>query len=372
MSISREAVEIYQQLAEANPDRYHSELTRAMNAMSMAESARSRATAAVSDEPLPRWPIVKMVGGDTAEGLDGPRVMTYTCQLPFPLGLAEGGSYFIGAAGHWLDPDSAQIFGKQTLVVIKLCNADKTTGDPWPRRASEILKKLYDYDLPPIDEAAGSGQAYEQWVTLETPDARLDTDDPRDEGFTFHRCLEVLSRYLRAHYHVFRDIRVRAITTHDLGPVVFRGAYTLREEKEWHYLGAMIMHPDAYPEDPEHKDPHESLEHLLGVYAQLDLHPFMASAEWLRRAEYARRYSGDNTDVVISLQTSMESILYRTWGMLLVNQGRACRGHRRHKFEPWVQAVARAHTSVIARWTVGYRGSRHCSWPILETSVRTS
>jgi Tetratricopeptide repeat len=322
LSISREAVELYQGLAEDNPSLYHSEVARAQDALSIAEAAQSYRADTSSDKPLPRWPIVTITGPDATEGLDGPRVMTFTCQLPFPLGLAGGGSYFISASGQWLDPDSAQMFGEHAFVVIRLCSAAKGANDPWPHHASEVLKELYGYEMPSGDASEGASPAHEQWVTLETPDARLDTDDPRDDGFAFHRCLEVLSRYLRAHYQIFKDVRVRAITTHDVGPVVFRGAYTLQEEREWHYLGAMFMHPDSYPDDPEHKDPKESLDELLGAYGQLDLHPFMTSAEWLRRAEYARRYSGDNTEVVISLQISMESMLYRTWGMLLIDQGK--------------------------------------------------
>ncbi len=119
----------------------------------------------------------------------------------------------------------------------------------------------------------------------------------------------------------FKDIRVRALSTHDIGPVVFRGAFTVRSEPEWQFLGAMVMHPLAYPSDPAHRDPHDSLNSLLDVYRQLDIHPFLVPAEWLRRAEYARRYSGDSTDVVFSLQISIESMIYSTWRMMLVDQG---------------------------------------------------
>jgi hypothetical protein len=119
----------------------------------------------------------------------------------------------------------------------------------------------------------------------------------------------------------FKDARVRAVSTHDLGPVVFRGAYTLHPGPEWHFLGMIFMHPDAYPSDPAYSDPHDSLKDLLDAYRQIDFHPFLVSAEWFRRAEYARRYSGDSTGVVVGLQISMESAIYNTWRMILVDQG---------------------------------------------------
>ncbi len=247
--------------------------------------------------------------------------MTYTARLPFPLGLADGGSYVFGVPGQWVDSSTSVAFGDTALVIIRLCNV-AFSHDPWPSRAGEVLKKLYGLD-PSVesDDPTHELSAYEQWVTLETANARVDTEDPRDDGFAFHRCLEVLCRFLRSHYTIFRDIRVRPVSTHDLGPVVFCGAYAAGSEKEWRDWGPMFMHPNAYPSDPAHRDPHDSLNDLLNSYRQLDIHPFEISAEWLRRAEYARRYSGDSTEAVVSLQTSMESMIYNTWRMILVDQG---------------------------------------------------
>jgi hypothetical protein len=103
---------------------------------------------------------------------------------------------------------------------------------------------------------------------------------------------------------------------------VLLGAYTVSEDKQWHYLGPMIMHPEAFPIDPSSSDPSVNADNLAGIYSQLDWHPYLRSADWLRRAEYARQYSGDNADVVLSLQISMTSMLYRTWAMLLIDQGK--------------------------------------------------
>jgi hypothetical protein len=282
-------------------------------------------------QPLPKGPIVtslkldegRLVRSDDIEGLEGPLVVTFTLQLPFPLGLKDEGYYYFGVDGNWKDNNAVEKFGEQAAVGIRICNISVSSNDPWPQHAGEVLSKLYHFDLPDgLDDQVPSDDAYEQWVSLETPNVQLDTEDHRDEGFAFHRCLAVLNRFLQAHYMTYRDVRVRTLTTRNVGAVVFRGAYTFAEQQEWHFLGPMYMHPDAYPDGPEPRDPNGALNELIQMYRQLDIHPFLNSAEWLRRAEYARRYSGDNVDVVLSLQVSMESMLYATWTMLLVDQGK--------------------------------------------------
>jgi len=265
----------------------------------------------------------QLIRGNDIEGLEGPLVVTFTAQLPFPLGLKDDGYYFFGVAGTWTDPDAAVKFGEQAVVTIRVCNIPISSNDPWPVHASEVMNKLYRFDSPEeFNNQVPSDHAYEQWVSLETPNIRLDTEDQRDEGFAFHRCLAVLNRFLQAHYMAYHDVRVRTVTTRNLEAVVFRGAYTFTDQQEWHFIGPMYMHPDAFPDNPSPRDPSEALNELVVAYQQLDIQPFLNSAEWFRRALYARRYSGDHVDVVVSLQVSMESMLYATWTMLLVDQGK--------------------------------------------------
>jgi hypothetical protein len=265
----------------------------------------------------------KLVRDDDTEGLEGPLVLTFTMQLPFPLGLKDDGFYFFGVEGAWADHDAAQKFGEQAVVGIRICNMPIGSNDPWPVHAGEVLNKLYHFDLPDeFNRQVPSDNAYEQWISLDTPNVRLDTEDQRDEGFAFHRCLVVLNRFLQAHYMTYHDVRVRTVTTRNIGAVVFRGAYTFSEQQEWHFIGEMYMHPEAFPDASGLRDPNDALDELVATYRQLDIHPFLNSAEWFRRAEYARRYSGDNVDVVVSLQVAMESMIYATWGMLLVDQGK--------------------------------------------------
>jgi hypothetical protein len=201
--------------------------------------------------------------------------------------------------------------------------------DPYPHRANEVLKKHYSFTLED-EESEGRDQhenygAYEQWVSMETPNVRLGNEEPLDEAFAFHRCLEVLSNILRVHYFVYNDNRVRPITTYDIGSVVFLGEFKPDGDKMiWRFSREMYMHPYSIPDFPANRNIETDGARLASEYMQLkDNPPFYTAREWYRRALYARRYTGDSVDVVVSLQTSMESMLYDTWRMLLVDQGKS-------------------------------------------------
>ena len=159
---------------------------------------------------------------------------------------------------------------------------------------------------------------------METPNVRLDNEEPLDKAFAFHRCLQVLSDLLQAHHLVYNDHRVRPITTYDVGAVVFIGEFKPHgETMAWEFLREMYMHPLRFSGFPANRDIGDDSKQLIVAYNQLQGHPFNTAREWYRRAEYAREYSGDSVDMVVSLQTSMESMLYSTWRMLLVDQGKS-------------------------------------------------
>lgn len=159
---------------------------------------------------------------------------------------------------------------------------------------------------------------------METPNVRLDNEEPLDELFAFHRCLDVLGDFLRAHYFVYNDTRVRPVSIQDVGSVVFMGEYTPQgDTMVWRFVREMFMafgNAWTYPKD---RDINANDKELNAAYRQLKDNPFFIAKEWHRRAVYARQYSGDTIDAVVSLQTSMESMLYATWRMLLVDQGRS-------------------------------------------------
>jgi hypothetical protein len=249
-------------------------------------------------------------------------------QIPFPLGFEDDSVFVVEPFGSWADSSAVSAFGEKPYVLMRFSNIPIDDYDPYPRRGHEVLKRHYNFTVETDGDKSGDRpadyHAYEQWVSMETPNARLDIEEPSDEAFTLHRCLEVLSDLLRAHYFVYKDDRVRPITTHDLGPVVFIGEFEPDGEAlKWEFLRPMFMHPYSIPDFPANRRIEDDGWKIRAAYNQLKNHPFYNSREWLRRAEYARRYTGDSVDVIVSLQTSMESMLYSTWRMLLVDQGKS-------------------------------------------------
>jgi hypothetical protein len=296
----------------------------------MAQPLQSSSTGNPGLPHLPRWPIVRTVPPDGQQGMispDGP-IVTFTMQIPSPLGLNDDSIFVVEPFGTWADNRAASIFGDKPYVLMRFCNVPTEDYDPYPHRGNEVLKKHYNFTLEDEEFESGEGHAdygaYEQWVSMETPNVRLDNEEPLDEAFAFHRCLEVLSNLLRAHYLVYSDSRIRPITTHDVGAVVFLGEFEAADGKmEWHFRRELYMHPDSLPGFPVDKDIETDREKLTAAYRSLPDHPFYTSREWYRRANNARRYTGDSVDVVVSLQTSMESMLYSTWRMLLIDQGKS-------------------------------------------------
>jgi hypothetical protein len=278
-------------------------------------------------DPLPKWPIVRLAPGEGAQKkLLDEHVVTFTLQLPFPLGISEDTVFTVQPFGAWADNSTAAKFGEEPWVIMRFCNVNISDYSHYPQLAHTVMEKHYGYTMSEDDVVFGSiSNAYEQWVSLETPNIRLDTESRNDHAFAFHCCLEALSNFLRAHYFVYRDNRVRSITTHDIGTVVFMGEFKSRGKGrlEWVYAGPLIMHPEFFALFPENRNVGDDAEKLSAAYNLLDQHPFYNSREWLRRADYAKQYTGDSVDVIVSLQTSMESMLYATWRMMLIDLGKS-------------------------------------------------
>jgi hypothetical protein len=74
-----------------------------------------------------------------------------------------------------------------------------------PESQEEAEPESQEEAEPESEEGSTTDSAYEQWVSMETPNVRLDNEEPLDEFFAFHRCLEVLSDFLRVHYFVYND-----------------------------------------------------------------------------------------------------------------------------------------------------------------------
>lgn len=100
-----------------------------------------------------------------------------------------------------------------------------------------------------------------------------------------------------------------------------RGAYD--EQGVWHNLAVLMMHPDQLPSFISTKNMVKEGQKLEAAIANVMAgQPFIPAKLWYWRAKAATR-RGDQADRVIALQTSMETLLFAIWRMILVDQGLA-------------------------------------------------
>ena len=253
---------------------------------------------------------------------DHPVVCTFAFRLPFALRLPDGYEHKIELLADYLDSNEAALFPGRPFVRIRIHNASTEGLQMEPATTHAALQALYgEVDLP---EHGPFGDAYEQWVSLETPSPLLQSERGDDPPYMFHRALSVFDLLLRSHNLVFRDAHVYPIATQDLGFVMFIGEYEPGGD-EWTYKQWMMMHPERLPIFNQlettfltHRD---ALDWGLAEIANGN--PFVRPVLLFLRADRAGRIRGDLTEHVIALQTTVEGRLYATWRVLLVDKGLA-------------------------------------------------
>ncbi|CAN5312460.1 hypothetical protein BH11ACT4_BH11ACT4_23730 [soil metagenome] len=263
-------------------------------------------------------------------GAEGPAWHTFTLRLPFGLGLddEEGTWHTIAlggyrAGGGWRDPAAGAIFGELPEVRFKFLCRPIAGHEVIPEQSGEVLAAIYPSGTRVVEKEwpvyGASAEPYEQWVSMETPNARLKWALDDDSAYAFHRCLNALNQFITAQIIAFGDDRVQPINTHDLDAVLRE---SLDLEGQWSFLGPLLMHPDELPTSP----PRKNMEEVGGkiqnaVMSVLYEHPFVPAKLWHWRSRAAGR-RGDQVDRVISLQTSVEIMLFAVWRMSLVDQHR--------------------------------------------------
>jgi hypothetical protein len=223
---------------------------------------------------------------------------------------------------QWADPNDVGHFGKTPLVRIRLHNEATDGREFWPNSSATVLEGLYGRFADSIGEVTvvPFENTYEQWVSLETPSAPLRSEPVEDRAYAFHRALDALNTFLMSMDLAISDLRVSRISTQEIGPVVFRGAYT--RDGKWVRLGDLLMHPDAYP-FPVPVVPFKSIQRQFEDVLK-DLsggRPFMLANLWHGRALRALRIRGDMADAVVNLQTAVESMMYDLLRALMVDEG---------------------------------------------------
>jgi len=274
-------------------------------------------------DPKDNQPLDFDFRSDPLDVPEGPLILTFTFKLPFTLGIEDSGQTDLILEGSWADPDDIAHFGKTPIVRLRQHN-EPTDGIGFSlTRASNALQEFFgdlDESIKEVQFAPIPG-AYEQWVTLETPSARLASEDPDDGAYAFHRALLSLNTFLTGLDLAVSDIRISSVSTTEIGPIVFLGAWT--QDGHWARLGDLLMHPDSFP-FPLKPESADAIKRQLAM-AFNDMRGgrlFLVSALWSSRALRAFRYRGDYVDCIVSLQTAAESMMYDLLRGILVDLGK--------------------------------------------------
>lgn len=262
---------------------------------------------------------------------DHPVICTFLVRLPFPLGLPDGFAISIPVAASWRDPSSAGIFASnQCWVSVKLHNLPSAG---MPLVSTDIANAAFEffYQQRPLPGGMApewpNENAYEQWVSLETPSDALDGErTDTDPAYAFHRSLSVLNAFLLAHLVGFEHTVSRTVTTQDLAPMFFVGEFEL-DKTSWRFVTPMITHAENFPAfDPVRAKSHLLRAEPIGptdvITSALLLaaagHPLYIQAYLQSRITQARR-RGDNVDAVVSLQMAAETRLWGVFRLLLID-----------------------------------------------------
>ncbi len=262
---------------------------------------------------------------DVFDGLIGPYLATFTARIPFLLGVPDDLGHTISSPHPFVDPEAARAFGPGPFVNIRVF-AQRTAGIiARTAGASAALKHFYDRDVPPGTPhqfAEAELASYEQWVTLETPGALVAYENPADDAYTFHRCLSGFNIFIRSVMVATQDPRLRPVVQHDFAPAVTVGALML-DSGTWHHVTDLMMFPDfphqmAMLEKPRFTE----AEFVSGLRRIQHRAPFIRALFWQGRVEDAMRRTGDAASAIVGLQTAVEALLFDTYKMLLVDEGR--------------------------------------------------
>jgi hypothetical protein len=253
---------------------------------------------------------------------DGPVTFTFTCTLPFTLGVNDLSNMTLAVHGKYLDPDDIAHFGEKPWVRFRTTNVLTGGIDLWPANSNEALCRLYGEAPEKIAlPKYGSENHYEQWITMETPSGRLDQESPDDPAYAFHRCFRALNTYLLALGLILKNSPIHGIATQDLGSILFRGYFD--QAGSWHFQGTLLMHPERWPFILVPASLERRQSAVSATIRDMALgRPFIASSIWHGRATQAERHRGDHAAAIVYLQTAAETMVFDLWRSLLVDKGK--------------------------------------------------
>lgn len=262
---------------------------------------------------------------DVFDGVRGPYLATFTARIPFLLGVPDDLGHTISSPHPFVDHEATQAFGPRPIVNVRVF-AKRTAGIiARTAGASEALKHFYNRDVragTPGRFAQGELASYEQWVTLETPGALAAGENPADDAYTFHRCLSCFNIFIRSVMVATQDPRLRPVVQHDFAPAVTVGALML-DSGSWHHVTDLMMFPDFPHQQAMLEKPRFTEDKFISGLRRIQSQaPFIRALFWQGRVEDAMRRTGDAAGAIVGLQTAGEALLYDTYRMLLVDEGR--------------------------------------------------
>lgn len=266
---------------------------------------------------------------DIFRGLPEAALATYLLRLPFNLALDPGQIQTL----RLCDADDAEVATTPIEVRIRLLRL-KTGGERYfPERLGAAAAGFYDteLDLDDPDAVHAPDEAYETWVSAETPLRRAQSE-PDYPARTLERCMSGLRLMLTAYRLAIRDQNVFPVGPAAVDKWMIVGVIV--PGQPWRHLSTILMRPESgiptYPDElaPEQLQAFNSAVSLIAAD-----HPFVRGKD-LELAAYRQAYALDDLPAaVISLQTAMESTVFDLWRTSLVDHGKTANEIRRIAIE---------------------------------------
>jgi hypothetical protein len=254
---------------------------------------------------------------DVFLGFPDDALATYLLRLPFNVALDPDQVHTIRVFGT----DAPEGQGSAIDVDFRLLRL-RTGGERYfPAMLTDAARTLNetDLDLDEPDALYAPHDAYETWVSAETP-LRYGPGEPDYPARTLERCLRALWLLLTAYRLATRDQNVFPVGPASLNKWMVVGVKILGQP--WQQLMTLLLRPESgIPQFPGLLAPEQ-----LGAFGQaIELvsadHPFVRGKD-LELAAYRQAYALDDLPAaVISLQTAMESTLFDLWRISLVDKG---------------------------------------------------
>lgn len=154
---------------------------------------------------------------DLSQRVDGPFVVTFTAHLPFPVGIPNELGHAILLSIPFKDASATEYFGLRPFVRIRVFDTVEQGLPMWQKGTHAAIEHFYGVQSdgdPDLRYGEDEFTVHDQWVTLETPHAALESEDPTaDLAFSFHRCLSIFNLFLETALLLTGDIRIRRIST---------------------------------------------------------------------------------------------------------------------------------------------------------------